>query len=61
MDWETIMKGAKQVIVVAVNKDEEMHLAYGDNMDEMDVLDLLSMATTYFYLTASDRGDETLQ
>lgn len=45
-------------VILIVEQDDEVNMAYNDGMDEMECLDLLALVTSQFYEVAQE-GDGT--
>jgi len=54
---ETVLKDANSVVIIT-EKEGEVHLSFSQNMDEMEVLDILTLVTSEFYNIA-DEGKVT--
>jgi hypothetical protein len=54
---DTVLNEAESLIIIT-EKEGTVHLSFSQNMDEMAVLDILTLVTTEFYEIA-DEGDTT--
>ena len=57
VDLDTVVKDADSLIIIT-EKEGTVHLSFSQNMDEMAVLDILTLVTSEFYEIA-DEGDTT--
>ena len=54
---DTVLNEAESLIIIT-EKEGTVHLSFSQNMDEMAVLDILTLVTSEFYEIA-DEGDTT--
>ena len=54
---DTVLNEAESLIIIT-EKEGIVHLSFSQNMDEMAVLDILTLVTSEFYEIA-DEGDTT--
>ena len=57
INLDTVLNEAESLIIIT-EKEGTVHLSFSQNMDEMAVLDILTLVTSEFYEIA-DEGDKT--